>query len=223
MKAWRQHGAILVCAALAVVFVAWPQLDLIVSQWFYDPSLPGWPLANHPINEAIYWVFRYLPHFIIPIMLIVIGLSFVRGGVSPKHRKPWLFLLLVLLIGPGLLVHSVFKEGFQRERPRAVEQFGGSDAFTPAFVINQKSSGKSFVSGHSAMAFYFMALAWIFRRRSWLYWGIALGVIMSAVRIMQGGHFLSDTIFAGFLVYFTCRGISWWLLGHSRIRPDKNA
>ncbi len=114
----------------------------------------GLALSNHPINEAIYWVFRYLPHFIIPIMLIVIGLSFVRGGVSPKHRNPWLFLLLVLLIGPGLLVHSVFKEGFQRERPRAVEQFGGSDAFTPAFVINQEGNGKSFVSGHSAMAFY---------------------------------------------------------------------
>ncbi|WP_157729889.1 phosphatase PAP2 family protein [Bacterioplanes sanyensis] len=223
MKVWRQHGAILVCAALAVVFVAWPQLDLIVSQWFYDASLPGWPLSNHPINESIYWVFRYLPHVLIPIMLLVIGLSFVRGGVSPEHRKPWLFLFLVLLIGPGLLVHSVFKEGFQRERPRAVEQFGGKDTFTPAFVVNEAGNGKSFISGHAAMAFYFMALAWVFRRRSWLYWGLALGVVMSAVRIMQGGHFLSDTVFSGFAVFFTCQLLSWWILGHSRIEEPEAA
>ena len=199
------------CGALAVVFVLFQQLDLTVSGWFYEAGSATWPLADQPINESIYWLFRYLPHVLIPIMLLVIALTFIPNGVDAQQRRPWLFLLLVLLIGPGLIVHGVFKESFQRERPRAVEQFGGKDQFTPAFIINDQGNGKSFVSGHAAMAFYFIALAWVFRRRSWLYVGLMLGVVMSAVRIMQGGHFLSDTIFAGFVVYFTCQGLSGWL------------
>ena len=68
------------------------------------------------------------------------------------------------------------------------------------------------------MGFWLMAFAWIFRRRSWFWAGIVVGSVVSAVRIVQGGHFLSDTIFAGFVCYFVYRGLSAWLLGHSRIR-----
>jgi lipid A 4'-phosphatase len=88
-------------------------------------------------------------------------------------------------------------------------------------VISDKCEKKkcaSFVSGHAAMGFWLMALAWVFRRRSWLWAGIVVGCVVSAGRIVQGGHFLSDTVMAGFVCYFVYRGLSWWLLGHSRIQ-----
>lgn len=217
-----KHADWLLCLVLAVLFVLWPQLDLKFSALFYDAQLQTWTYGKHPINESIYWLFRYMPHFLLPLMLLTLLTSFFRGGMSPTLRKPWLFLLLVLLIGPGLLVHNVFKPTFDRERPRAVAEFDGRGQFTPAFVINEACprSCASFVSGHAAMAFFFMSLAWIFRRRAWLWWGIGAGVVMSIVRIMQGGHFLSDTVFAGFVVYFTCRLLSYWFFGYSRIRPS---
>jgi len=219
-----KHSAWISCLILAAVFLIWPQIDLTVSGWFYDQQLQQWSLKDHPINLSVYALFRYMPHVLIPLMLIIIGLTFWRQGIDKKVRKPWIYLLLVLLIGPGIVVHGVFKEGFERPRPRQTQEFNGHSGFTPAFVVSDSCAKKckSFVSGHSAMGFFFMALAWVFRSRSWLWFGIALGVFSSAVRITQGGHFLSDTIFAGYVVYFTCQLMAYWLLGHSRIEPGPN-
>lgn len=207
-----------------VLFVLFPSLDIVVSEWFYDADNQQWSYRHHPINASIYALFRYLPHVLIPLMLIIIGLTFVKQGIRASDRKPWLFLLLTLLIGPGLIIHEGFKKGFDRPRPKQVEIFNGDYQFISAFSVSQDCDKKckSFVSGHAAMGFFFMAFAWIFRRRSWLWWGIFIGVISSAVRITQGGHFISDCIFAGYVCYFTARLMSYWLLGHSRILSGSN-
>jgi len=50
-----------------------------------------------------------------------------------------------------------------------------------------------------------------------------VGAVVSAGRIVQGGHFISDVLTAGFIVYFTCRVMSYYLLGHANIRKEKSA
>lgn len=215
----KQHADWISLIGMILLFTLWPGIDLTVSHWFFDDQSQSWPLNHHPINASIYMLFRYAPHLLIPIMLIVIGLSFLKNGVAQQFRKPWLFLLLTLLIGPGLIIHEGFKKGFDRPRPKQVEIFNGDYQFISAFAVSKDCDHrcKSFVSGHAAMGFYFMSLAWVFRRRSWFWWGMTIGVLSSAVRITQGGHFLSDCIFAGYVCYFTARVMSYWLLGHSRI------
>lgn len=219
----RKHADWILFAVLALVFVLFPQIDLTVSSWFYDPLSRSWPLEHHPLSDSIYALFRYVPYVLVPVLLITVALTFVKGGIEKAQRKVWVFVLASLLAGPGVLVHGVFKETFDRARPRQVEDFGGKSGFTPAFVISDQCEKKcaSFVSGHAAMGFWIMALAWVFRRRSWLWAGIIVGGVVSAVRIVQGGHFLSDTIFAGFVCYFVYQGLSAWLLGHSRIEEGE--
>ena len=221
MSLLKRHLDIVVFALLVAVFLLWPQLDLTVSGWFYDPATASWPLKDQPVVVAIYGIFRYIPYLLVPMLLVATVLSYLKHGLPATQRKVWLFLLISLLAGPGILVHSVFKEGFERPRPRQVQEFGGSSGFTPAFVVSDscQRSCKSFVSGHSAMGFWLMALAWWTRRKAWFWAGLGLGIVVSAGRIVQGGHFLSDTIFAGFVCYFVYRLLSWWLLGHSRITP----
>lgn len=215
----KQHADWLLFVLLALVFLLWPELDLVVSHWFYDDASASWPYRDNPVNLALYGLFRYLPYALVPLLMIGLGLTFWSRGLPRSQRKVWLFLLLTLLIGPGILVHNVFKEGFERPRPKQVVEFGGKSGFSPAFVIADQCHGKcrSFVSGHSAMGFWLMVFAWWSRRKVWLYLGVAVGVSVSVVRITQGGHFLSDTIFAGFICYFIYRLFSYWLLGHSRI------
>jgi len=175
---------------------------------------------------SVYELFRHAPKFLLPLLLIMTALSFVKGrfGLGTDQRKPWVFLTLALLIGPGILVHLVVKENWDRPRPRSVQEFGGHKDFIPAFIPaamikDQPGNNKSFVSGHAAMGFYLMVLAWVFRRRSWFYAGLAIGGIVSFGRLVQGGHFASDLIFAGFLCYFSYRLLSYWILGYSRILP----
>ncbi|WP_430459546.1 phosphatase PAP2 family protein [Thalassolituus sp. LLYu03] len=222
MSLVKKHADWLLFVTLALVFMLFPQIDMTVSGWFYDLQSRSWPLEHHPISDSIYALFRYVPYVLVPVLLITVALTFVKGGVDKAQRKIWVFLLVSLIAGPGILVHSVFKETFDRARPRQVQEFGGQSGFTPAFVISDKCQKKcaSFVSGHAAMGFWLMSLAWVFRRRSWLWAGMGIGLVVSAVRIVQGGHFLSDTLMAGFVCYFVYRGLSWWLFGHSRIRPE---
>ncbi len=104
-----------------------------------------------------------------------------------------------------MVVNGVMKEFSGRARPRDVTEFGGSKNFTPAFAVaNECGSNCSFVSGHASAGFYFVSLALIFegRRRRVIFWSsVAAGGVIGLVRIMQGGHFLSDVVFSFVFVY----------------------
>lgn len=219
------------CFVLAVIFVLFPQIDLYVSGLFYN-SDQGFVYKYNDAVASMYALFKHMPKFLLPVMMLTIIVLYIPkisiGRKDPeavqaarKLRKPWLFLLLVLLIGPGIIVHLVFKESFDRPRPRAVQEFNGAKEFSPAFVVaDQPGRNKSFVSGHSAMGFYFIVLAWVFQRRRWILVGLAIGATVSLGRIVQGGHFLSDTIFAGFVCYFTAQLVAYWIYKSPFIRRD---
>lgn len=212
---------------LAAIFLIWPEIDLWISTLFYTPE-QGFIYRNNAVVESVYSLFKHAPKFLLPLMLIMLALSFMKGrfGLGTDQRKQWSFLVLALLIGPGILVHLVVKENWDRPRPRQIQEFGSQKDFIPAFIPaaaiqDQPGNNKSFVSGHAAMGAYLMVLAWVFRRRSWLYAGIAMGFVVSFGRLLQGGHFFSDLLFAIYFCYFTYRLLSWWLLGHSRIEGDQ--
>lgn len=224
--AWlKTQFDIVLFVVLAAIFLIWPEIDLWISTLFYSPE-HGFIYRDNAVVLSIYELFRHAPKFILPLLLIMTALSFIKGrfGLGVNQRKTWVFLTLALLIGPGILVHLVVKEHWDRPRPRSIQEFGGHKDFIPAFIpaamiADQPGNNKSFVSGHAAMGFYLMVLAWVFRRRSWLYAGLVMGFVVSFGRIIQGGHFASDVIFAGFLCYFSYRLLSYWLLGYSRIEP----
>jgi len=100
-----------------------------------------------------------------------------------------------------------------RPRPVHIEHFGGTHEFTKTFYYSGECTKNcSFVSGHASIGFYFMALAWIYRCRQWLYFGIFCGLAIGFARIVQGGHFLSDVIFAGWAIYACNLLLSKYLL-----------
>lgn len=216
-------ASVAVCIGLALLFFAFPALDLTVSGWFYQNN--AWIGDESPVAISLYGLFRYLPYWLVPVLLLCLLLTWIPGGLPASGRRTWLFLLLTLLLGPGLLVHGVFKDGFERPRPRQVVEFNGPYQMVPAFVVNQECHGKckSFVSGHAAMGFYLMVLAWVARRRVWLWAGMGIGVLVSVVRISQGGHFLSDVLFAGLLCWGLYLPLAQWLLGHWQIRPSSTS
>ena len=214
----RRHGDWLSCALLAILLVAFPSIDLTVSGWFYDSPSHSWWGDDSAVAASVYGLFRYIPYLLVPVMLVVVIAGLFRGVMDKGIHRIWVFLFVSLLAGPGILVHSVAKEGFDRARPKNVEQFDGRKQFTRAFEINTSCSKgcNSFVSGHAAMGFWFMALGWALRSRRWFWIGVATGLVLSATRIIQGGHFLSDTLFAGYLTYFVLRVSGWLILRQSR-------
>jgi lipid A 4'-phosphatase len=199
---------------LAIVLVSMPQIDIWVSGLFHKPDT-GFYLDGEIWVQFFYITFKALPMVVIPLLLVGIVISYV-GKRFQDQKKPLIYLLVLLLLGPGLLVHTVFKDNWDRARPRNIEAFGGDKVFTPAFVISdQCEKNCSFVSGHAAMGFFFMALAFAYRQRRLLWVGILIGALVGLGRIVQGGHFFSDIIFAGFFVYFSCRLLAIPFFGSS--------
>ncbi len=114
------------------------------------------------------------------------------------------FLALSLIIGPGLLVNTLFKDNWGRARPHQILEFGGSAHFTPAAVLaDQCTRNCSFPSGHGALAFWLMAVALVVPAR-WrvlaMTIAVIIGFLVGAMRIAQGGHFLSDVVAAALIV-----------------------
>ena len=186
---------------LCVLFYLFPQIDLYVSALFFDGDFY---LKNTLFAKAVYRL------TIVSVALFVIGVAalLLYENITKKEivrRRVLVYLLLALLLGPGLLVNVVFKDHWGRARPSQIAAFGGSKKFTPAFVIaDQCEKNCSFTSGHAAAAFYFLALVPLFegrKRRIALIAALSWGSLVGFVRIIQGGHFLSDVVCSAVFVY----------------------
>ncbi len=206
-QAWIGWAA---AALLALIsFRLWPGLDLQVSAAVYDPQRgflwrdTAWVAA---LYQAIPWLGR------ITLLACLVATLWPRGawcaGLAGRWRLRAQALLVVLLIGLWGVVNAGLKEFVGRPRPVAVQAFGGPHAF---HEIGQSSNACqrncSFVSGHAATGFAVMAVGLLGAprvRRRWALLGLGAGALAGLGRMLQGGHFFSDIVFAGLAIGATC-------------------
>lgn len=205
---------LLILLVLTLIFRL-SNLDIQIANYYYTPE-EGWRFRN-------FWLWKLLyKRGMIPGFLIgAIGLSgLLLTWRSPKIRKQWrsyLLLFLLLIIGPGLLVNSVFKDNWGRTRPRNVIEFGGHLPFIKVWDRGNRGEGKSFPSGHASIGFYTFAPYFVFRKRRkqlarvFLFVGSCYGILMGAGRLVQGGHFPSDIVWSWGMVYLSGLLLCYWL------------
>jgi len=214
---------ILLVAAIgaAIVFSAFPDIDLWMSGQFYRPE-SGFYLKDAWWAVAIYDS--------IPIIAITLGagsLLFLihnlvrKRQVGPLSNRFLLFTLAALAVGPGLVVNAGFKDHWGRARPRDVSEFSGEKSFTPALQpTDQCERNCSFVAGHPSVVFWLAVLGFAAaarRRRNRIFATAAvLGLVAGFGRIVQGGHFLSDVVFSGIAVFAVI-----WVLATYVFRLDE--
>jgi len=209
-RGWRARSragwiGLAVALALGWVFTAWPGLDLWTSAQFRtaDGQFVG------DATPGVRVLYRVIPilGWIFFLAGPVIALAWIRRAhpLGRRWSRRLAALAWVSLLGSGLLINAGFKEHWGRARPIQVSQFGGSQHFSPALVpTDQCGHNCSFVSGHAASGFILMAVGLmgsVATRRRWLLIGLGWGAIASLARIAQGGHFLSDTLFAGVAIW----------------------
>jgi len=202
-------GAFLLLCGGTMLF---PRVDLWASGWFYRPGA-GFFLGNWaPFRIAHDDLHYAVTGFVIVLVLLLLAALIARRSVLRLDRRAAVFLLLALALGPGLTVNTIFKDHWGRARPAQIAAFGGDKKFSPAFVpSDQCRSNCSFPAGDPAVGFYLVSLAFLAatpRKRRWGIAGaLAAGSALGVVRLAQGGHFLSDVLASGFLVY----AVSWVL------------
>jgi lipid A 4'-phosphatase len=220
---------LLLCIFMGAVLYLFPEIDLWVSQQFY--LLGYFDSFKQPFIYVVYQIFADIHLWYVVIFVVGLAMTYLFKGQRARFwRKRLSFLLLVLLLLPGVVVNYVLKDNsFGRPRPVQVEQYGGERQFAPVFVYSgQCSKNCSFVSGHAATAFFTIAFAWAFGCRRIFILGLLLGAVVSAVRMAQGAHFLSDVIFSFWVVYFGTMIMAYFYrfnLKHCQIcsRVDSNS
>lgn len=191
----------------ATLFCISLNIDIVITSLFYRPG-QGFPIGN---LEPWRFLYRYGAYPSLAIGAIA-GLIVVAGFFFPaleRFRHQALFLFLLLIIAPGILVNSVFKDHWGRPRPRQVDIFGGAMSFHQPWEPGPAPRNASFPAGHPSVAFYLSSPYFILREKNrrqalfWLWGGILYGVIMGVARIIQGGHFVTDVIWSAGFLYLT--------------------
>jgi len=182
-------------------------VDLSVEALFFDPA-GGWACGDDQPWDALYH-YGVIPAWVVSLsaLAVLIASRWVRRFVA--HRRVAAFLVLVMIIGPGLLVNEVFKKHWGRPRPRDVFEFAGDRAYVPVWVKSPSENGNAFASGHASTGFFLFAPFFFLRGRRnklalcFLALGLLYGSWIGLARMIQGAHFLSDVMWAGGMVYLT--------------------
>jgi lipid A 4'-phosphatase len=198
----------------ALVFLVFPGLDLTVASLFALGNDRF--LAQTPLGNALRHLFYYLPIVIFALALGLYGVRrFGRSRLWSPTGAGMLFMALSLALGPLLIVNVVLKDHSHRPRPYQVTEFGGDEAFRPFYRFDGACRRNcSFVSGESSSAFWTLAPALLVPlpyRPVAVAAALVFGAATSLLRMAFGGHFLSDTLFAGLFTWLAILG-SWRLV-----------
>jgi lipid A 4'-phosphatase len=213
-------------AVLGILLVSWPEIDLALSRAVQ--LCPGAP-NNAPWCEADPTVAGLRSAFMLLTVVISAAVLFgtgrtiwQQGGLVGLAQARWCFLAAMLAIGPGLVANVILKDNWGRARPRHVVEFGGTKHFTPPLVpVSECARNCSFVSGEASSAYapFFAAALLLPQFRVALIAGGALsGLAAGLIRMSQGGHFLSDVLFAGIFMALTASVLHILFIGLWRER-----
>ena len=213
--------ALAVLAALTLVF--WmTRLDLAAADVFREPCC-SWPMAERPFWRLMYRYGVLAGVLLAAAALVTFTLSYWYPARLHAWRRSALFLVVVAALGPGLVVNVLFKDHWGRPRPREVVELGGQERFLPVWVKGGDPQAKSFPCGHCAMGFYLATPYLLLKRRrralarAVLAGGLAYGALMGAARMVAGGHFLSDVVWAAGMTWLVA--LATW----RALRLDRDA
>ncbi len=190
--------------AISCVFItSGPSIDLYISGLFYYGT-SQFALQSLDLTSIL---FRDI---LLPLILIYILILPIIGRFTKidKFFFSYRFSIneIMLLwgsqiIGVLIFVNLILKNSWGRARPNDILQFGGKETFSPWFEISKAcETNCSFVSGDASVGFSIIILYLITKKIIFLYASAVAGLVLGLIRIMAGGHFLSDIFFAGFLI-----------------------
>ena len=202
----------LVGVTLMLACLAWwanaSGMDMRVARALFDPVLDDFPLH---LNR---W-FDLFGHRMVLALPIGVALAAVAAAVASFRipaLRPWrgaaLALAATCLVGQ--LAVNQLKHHTTLPRPYDLETLGG---YTPYplhwWTWARARAGGALPSGHAGAGYSMLTLyfaGWALNRPAWRWWGLALGVTagvaFSVVRILQGAHFLSQTLWSATLLWF---------------------
>lgn len=208
-RKWYELGLVISLATITNILFWDGHLDSMVARLFYRPdSLDDlWPLQKFWLWQGLYAIGNLSAVLGAVLALILILLSWIKK-TSYSFRLKNFYIIMVIVLGPGLVVNAVLKDHWGRPRPREVVEFSGQYQYQPPLVASNQGK-HSFVCGHCSASYCLFAFYFILRKRQTLALGLSIGygLLMGVARMSAGGHFASDVLWSGYVIFILC----WFL------------
>ncbi len=191
---------------LSVFLSVGSSVDIYLSRLFYFGN-------NQFFLQDYYYTTIFVRKIILPGIIIYIFILPIFSIFLPiknlylKYEFKFsdiLFLWVTGIFNLGIVVNLFFKNIWGRARPGDILQLGGKENFTPWFQISDAcTSNCSFVSGDASVGFSLIAFYFLTKRIVYFWASLFFGFGIGLVRIMEGGHFVSDIVMAAILLYLS--------------------
>lgn len=218
-----------------------PNLDLIVSDYFYNFDTNSWlideeknPVAN--IHNKIFG--KYLHIILGGFFSAIFVYSFFDKDIKTKRNK-LLFYLIALGLSPVIFT-AISKYYFDRPRPYIIQHYNQQTItqnehnqntkhifeYVPPFEKSQQCKvydcserdTKSFFSGHISRVASYIIFIWFlsgFARLITYHIFYAFLILAIFMRLSTGNHYLSDCLVGFYITYF-----SIWLMHYIFYKLD---
>ncbi|MBQ0936429.1 phosphatase PAP2 family protein [Ideonella paludis] len=210
----RVHGLLiplgLILLANVLRFSGW---DDRLTALFFDPVAMTFPARDWPGLER--WGHHWAKTAVVCVWVGLLGAA-VLAPKLPRlapHRK--LLWLTVAAMGLGPILVTLIKDINTHDCPWNLKMFGGPDDYSAEWFVSRSRAGRCFPGGHAAggfsviaLAFAAAALGWVGRARGLLLLAIGVGLAFSAVRVVQGAHFVSHNLWSAAIDW----AVAAWIL-----------
>jgi membrane-associated PAP2 superfamily phosphatase len=214
-------GVTLILALLAQA-VNYSGFDLALSRLFYDASSDGFPWRASRVLEM-------LGHRVVLVLPVGVAIVALAAAIASRWfvvLRPWRGTLwaIALTCGLGQVVISQLKHYTALPRPYNLTMFGGYANYPSHFwALSRRDAGGALPSNHAGAGYAMLSLyfaGWAMGRPAWRWGGLAIGIgaglLFSVVRIMQGAHFASQTIWAACVMWGVASILFYPLIARSR-------
>jgi len=194
--------------AWLVCMLAWDAsgLDLPVARWFGSPS--GFPLREHWFFVGVmHELARRLAWVLVAVLIASIWLPL--GPLRGTSRGARIQLAATTLL--SLAVVSTLKYTSSTSCPWDLSEFGGVARHVSHWALGvlDGGGGKCFPAGHASAGFAFFGGFFALRRQRppaaqvWLVATLLAGLLLGWAQQVRGAHFLSHTLWTGWLCWCT--------------------
>jgi len=152
---WFPELIVLVSLSIvAIVLFAKTSLDIeTVRPFYHHDHADPWPDKEQPLWSLCYRSAASLA--VAGVALFVLGV--IRES-SQRLRWYGVFVLICVILGPGLIINLVLKDHWGRPRPHQMVEFGGRYEYVQPFVPAPfNTPRKSFPCGHCSVGHLYAA------------------------------------------------------------------
>ena len=196
--------SIIIFLILIIFLSVGSSLDIYISSLFYQEQ-------QNFVLQDYHLITIFIRKTILPILILYLLIMPAVSIFLPINKiyfnfkitlKEYLFVFLSALFNLLIVVNVILKNLWGRARPNDILELGGKETFTPWFHFSDAcNTNCSFVSGDASVGFSIIALFFITKIKMFFWMALCFGCLLGVTRILEGGHFFSDVLIAGFLIF----------------------